>query len=174
MIAKKLKLRVGDLFSIPIGDERVGYGQIVARWSESSGHFYFAVFDGVYPADEVPDPASIVSSPLLLLALSLDALLFHGHWRVVGHRDVDESAIPWAAYIEGVSPPGTFDVVDHSGTRRRRAAQDEIERLPFRSVVAPIRVEKALRALHGEEPWDDAYDALRPVPQAMTSAALLT
>lgn len=171
---KRLKLNVGDVFSIPVGDERVGYGQIVARWSGSGGHFYFAVYDVVDPAAEVPDLESIVSSPLVFLALSMDALLVHEHWLLVGHHEIDEAAIPWPAYKEGVSPPGTFDVVDHTGTRRRRASEDEIESLPFRKVVAPIRIEKALRALHGEGLWDDAYDALRPVPEGQTAAALLT
>jgi hypothetical protein len=45
--------------------------------------------------------------------------------------------------------------------------------LSFRKVVAPIRVEKALRALRGDEPWGDAYDALRPVADDERSAALL-
>jgi hypothetical protein len=170
---KKLKLSVGDVFSVPIDADRVGYGQIVSPWGESGGHFYFAIFDWVGSADEAPDIDAIVSAPLLLLALSMDALLFHQHWRVVGHHDVDGSAIPWPAYKEGVSPPGAFDVVDFTGTRRRPATDDEVERLPFRKVVAPIRVEKALRALRGDDPWDDGYDALRPVADDATSASVL-
>lgn len=168
---KRLKLRVGDIFSVPIDDRRVGYGQIAASWGE--GHYYFAVFEGVYSVDEQPEFDAVVSAPLLLLALSLDALLFHEHWRLVGHRDVDQAAIPFPAYKEGVSPPGTFDVVDYTGTRRRRATDLEVERLPFRKVVAPIRVEKAFRALNGTEAWDEAYDALRPVDAELIAAALL-
>lgn len=169
---KRPELRVGDIFSIPIEKkERVGYGQIAASWGE--GHYYFAVFDRTYPVDEEPEIDQIVSTPVVLLALSLDALLFHKHWRVVGHRDVDEAAIPFPAYKEGVSPPGTFDVVDYTGTRRRVATDDEVDRLPFRKVVAPIRVEKALRALHGAEAWDESYDALRPVDEDLTAAAVL-
>lgn len=170
---RRPKLRAGDVFRVPIDDDRLGFGQIAASWGESGGHYYFAIFDGVYLRDETPELDAIVSAPLLLLALSMDALLFHEHWQLVGHRDFDETAIPWPAYKEGVSPPGTFDVVDHTGQRRRRATDDEAERLPFRKVVAPIRVEKALRALHGEEPWVEAYDELRPAADGETSAALL-
>ncbi len=72
-----------------------------------------------------------------------------------------------------MSPPGTFHVVDYTGMRRRRATDVEVERLPFRTVVAPIRVEKALRALNGTEAWDEAYDELRPVDDELTAAALL-
>jgi hypothetical protein len=70
-------------------------------------------------------------------------------------------------------PPGAFDVVDYAGERRRRATDDEAESLPFRTIVAPIRLEKALRALHDLEPWDDVYDELRPVDDDQTSAARL-
>lgn len=170
---RRLKLREGDVFSIPVDDEaRVGYGQIVASWGE--GHFYFAVFDGVYPADREIDLERHVAGPLLLLALSLDALLFHGHWQVVGHVEVDEERIPWPAYKEGVLPPGAFEVVDARDRRRRMASAEEVERLPFRKVVAPIRVEKALRALIGNEPWDNDYETLRPVDDDLTSSALLS
>ncbi len=173
MSGKRSKFEVGDVFSIPVDDERVGYGQILAPWGDSGGHFYLGVFDGALPRDEEPDLDATVAAPLALLALSMDSLLVHGHWQVVGRREVDPSAIPWPAYKEGVSPPGTFDVVDYTGERRRRATEDEIESLPFRTVVAPIRLEKALRALEGMEPWDDVYDALRPVDEDRTSAALL-
>src|SRR4051812_1353020 len=173
MNPKRLKLRVGDVFSIPLDGDHVGYGQIVATWGESGGQFYFAVFVGVFPRDDAPDLDAVLDEPLVLLASSMDALLVHGHWRVVGHAVVDDDRIPWPAYKEGVSPPGVFEVVDASGQRRRLASDEEAGRLPFRTVVAPIRVEKALRALHDTEPWVGAYDALRPVDEELTSAALL-
>lgn len=96
----------------------------------------------------------------------------HGHWQVVGHCKVRTEEVPWPAYKEGVSPPGTYDVVDHTGRRRRRATLQEAERLPFRTVVAPILLEKALRALHGAEPWDEIYDGMRLVESDRTAAAL--
>jgi hypothetical protein len=34
--------------------------------------------------------------------------------------------------------------------------------LPNRKVVAPVRLEKALRAKHGLEPWQEAYTDLAP------------
>ena len=173
MSRKRSRFQVGDIFTIPIDEDRVGYGQIVAPFRESGGHFYLAVFDGAYRRDADPDLEAVVGEPLVLLALSMDALLVHGHWQVVGRREVDPNEIPFPAYKEGVSPPGTFNVVDYTGERRRRASDEETESLPFRSVVAPIRLEKALRALHGIEPWDDVYDALRPVNDDQTSAALL-
>jgi hypothetical protein len=170
---KQVDLQVGDVFTLPIDDERVGYGQIMAPWGGSGGQFYFGIFDRVYPRHDSLDLDAVVVEPLVLLALSLDALLLRGHWGVVGRRQVDSGDVPWPAYKEAVSPPGTFDVVDYTGQRRRRATEGEAERLPFRTVVAPIRVEKALRALNELEPWDDVYAELRPPPDDETSAVLL-
>lgn len=170
-MARRKRLQVGEVFTIPLDDERVGYGQIVS--AQGQGHYYFAVFEGAYPREQTPDLDAVLEGGLALLALSLDALLYHDHWQIVAERPVN-SAMPWPAYKEGVSPPGTFEVVDHTGERRRKATQAEAEMLPFRAVVAPIRVEKALRALHGLEDWDDAYDELRPIPASRTVDALLS
>jgi hypothetical protein len=172
MARKWRKFEVGDVFSIPLADDRVAYGQIVASYGQSGGHFYFAIFGGLFPRKAEPDIDAVVAAPVVLLALSMDALLQHGHWKVVRNVDVGESRFRWPAYKEGVYPPGTYEVVDHTDTRRRPANPAEVERLPYRTIVAPIGVEKALRALHGEEPWEDEYDELRPVPGDATSTAL--
>jgi hypothetical protein len=156
---------------VPVDDDRVGYGQIVHQWAP--GNFYFALFDEVYPRDASVDLDEVLTKPLALLALAMDALLYHGHWAVVGHREVKAGRLPWPAYKEGVSPPGAFDVVDYTGRRRRRANEDEAERLPFRQVVAPIRVQKAFQALHGIGEWNESYDRLRPVLDELTSARML-
>lgn len=171
-MARGKRLHVGDVFTIPLDDERVGYGQIVR--AQGQGHYYFAVFEGAYPRKEEPGLDAVLEGELALLALSLDALLYHDHWQIVGKREVNSAMVRWPAYKEGVSPPGTFEVVDYTGERRRKATEAEAEELPFRAVVAPIRVEKALRALHGLEDWNDAYDELRPIPESQTSDALLS
>jgi hypothetical protein len=173
MSRARVNPRVGDVFTIPYDDDRVAYGQIVDRYGTSGGHYYFAVYDGIYPRDDAPDLDEVVARPLVLLGLSTDALLQHGHWQVAGHRDVDHGAIPWPAYREGVSPPGTFDVVDHSGQRRRRASEAEAEALPFRSKLTPFVLEKAFQALHGIGDWHASFDKLLPVAEEMTSDRLL-
>ena len=155
------RIRVGDVFSLPIDESRVGYGQVVSRWGDSGGHYYFLIFGGAHEVSESPDIDQIVREPPALLALSLDALLVHDHWKVVDHREVVDAAIPWPTYKEGAAPAGAFDVVDHAGQIRRRATTKEIADLPFRKVVAPIRLEKALKSLHGIGPWLDDYGELR-------------
>ncbi|MEJ7786718.1 MAG: hypothetical protein WKF96_18100 [Solirubrobacteraceae bacterium] len=131
------------------------------------------IYDHYALHDEDADLDEVLTRPVALLAISTDALLEHGHWRVVGHRQVDEDRLPWPAYKEGVSPPGTFDVVDHTGRRRRRANEVEAERLPFRSMPTPFVLEKAFAALHGIGDWQEAYGRLLPAPDELTSAKLM-
>ena len=169
-MARRRRLRVGDVFTIPLDDKRVGYGQIVHDYGQ--GHYYFAIFEEAFERDDEPDLRTVLEGRLALLPLSLDALLYHHHWHVVGHQDVHPERLPWPAYKEGVSP-GVYEVVDYTGKRRREAGAGEADELPFRAVVAPVRVEKALRAIHGLEDWNDAYEELRPAPEDRTSSALL-
>ena len=158
------------MFSIPIGDVRIGVGQVVAVYGNSA--YYFAVFDWSASADDAVDVDAGLSSRLLFLALSMDAKLHAGHWQVVSNREVSPS-IPLPAYKVAIGGPTDMFVEDYSGQRRRRATKSEAEILPFRKVVAPVRLEKALRAKHGMEPWQEAYTDLAPDAE-LTSARLFS
>lgn len=155
----RLKLKIGDVFSLPIDDERVGFGQIVATYGKDA--YYFAIFDSVAAAGTSIDLDKALNERIVFLALSLDAKLAVGHWSVVGNRPV-RPGTPLPAFKEAVGGPERIDVVDYSGQRRRPAQGAEADLLPNRKVVAPVRLEKALRAKHGLEPWIEAYSDLAP------------
>jgi hypothetical protein len=121
--------------------------------------YYFAIFAGAHPADATPDAALITREEVALLAPSLDALLHHGVWPIVGHAQ--PTAVVWPTYKEMVSPPDRFEAVDYTGAERRPATPREASELPFRKVVAPIRVQNALQALYGVRDWDASFDSLR-------------
>lgn len=168
-LPKKVRVNVGDVFVVPIDSERFGLGQVVGKYLSEA--YFFALFARAYAADAPPPDieAAVREDEVVLLALSLDAKLAAGHWKVIGHVEVDPARLPLPAYKEGVLPTGTFDVVDYSGKLRRRATRDEAEALPLRKVVAPVRLEKALRAVHGVEPWVNAYEDLRVPPEIARS-----
>jgi Immunity protein 26 len=150
------KLEIGDIFRLPVDAHRVGYGQIVGRYGRHA--YYFAIFEQPHDVNEDVDAASLVDGKIALLALSLDALLSHGEWEVVGHAD--PPAVRWPTYKEATAPD-IFEAVDHTGQHRRPISKDEASSLPNRRVVAPIRVQNAFRSLHGAGPWHEAYDQLR-------------
>jgi hypothetical protein len=162
-----MRLRLGDVFTVPVDEARVGLGQVVAEYAHP-GYFFFAVFEPVFSPDALPELGEVVTQPVALLALSMDAKVVAGHWVVVGNVPVAPD-VPLPAYKETVGIPDRVFVVDHSGTRRRPARAGEAEWLPNRSVVAPVRLEKALRAKHGLMPWTDAYAALEPTRVGTTA-----
>jgi hypothetical protein len=153
------RLKTGDVFVVPLGDGRAGVGQVVGSYGKDA--YFFAIFDAAFPADEVERRANeVVREPVLFVALSMDAKIHAGHWTVVGSSPVPEH-VPLPAYKEAVGSPTQFDVVDYAGSRRRPATQVEAATLPNRKVVAPVRLEKALRASKGLEPWLEIFDELR-------------
>jgi hypothetical protein len=162
----RLKLKLGDVFTLPVDDSRCGVGQIVATYGKDA--YYFAIFDVTVPAGDSFDVGEAMGHRVLFLALSLDAKLSAGHWRIVGNAPVPDG-LPLPAFKEVVGGPGHVDVVDFSGERRRPADSSEVELLPNRKVVAPVRLEKALRAKHGLEPWIEAYTDLAPNENATTA-----
>nr|WP_255355568.1 Imm26 family immunity protein [Agromyces sp. Soil535] len=159
--------KLGDVFVVPLDDGKFGVGQVVGTYGKES--YFFAIFDVVIPLEHANRQAvEAVDRPVLFLALSMDAKLYAGHWRVVGQEPVPPE-VPLPAYKEAVGSPPNFEVVDYSGTRRRPATAAEAHTLPNRKVVAPVRVEKALRAHLGLEPWLDAFNELRPEGRATTA-----
>ena len=161
----RLKLKTGDVFAVPIDEARVGVGQIVATYGKDA--YYFAIFDVTPPDSASIDLEQAPQQRVVFLALSLDAKLAAGHWSVLGHRPVRDG-MPLPAFKEAVGSPDRIDVVDYSGGRRRAAQAAEAKLLPNRKVVAPVRLEKALRAKHGLEPWNEAYSDLAPNETATT------
>jgi len=163
------RLKVGDVFTVPVGDGRAAIGQIVGVYGKRA--YYFAIYAAVFPLEESESRVErALQGRLLFMALSMDAKIYVGDWIVLGSAPVDE-AIPLPAYKEAVGWPIRYDVVDYSGKRRRKATKAEAASLPNRTVVAPVRLEIALRADLGLEPWVEELDELR-ADRVITSAAM--
>lgn len=162
---KRNRPGVGDIFTIPLADGDVAVGQVVARYLAA---YYLAVFGTRVSGGGEFDLDWISKQDLAFVVLTLDAKFVNGDWCVVGSGPV--ASVPLPAYKEMVRP-GEWDVVDYSGELRRPATAGEARALPNRTVVAPVRLEKAIRARHGLEPWLDHYAELEP-PVALTTAKL--
>jgi hypothetical protein len=156
--ARRVQLRVGDLFLVPIDEARVALGQAAALYGQHA--YFFAVFELVMHTENVAVDLAL-ASPVSFMALSFDAKVAAGDWPIIGNRAVDP-AWPLPAYKEIVSVLGRVEIVDHSGTRRRPARGTEAEWVPNRTIVAPIRIERAVRARQGLGPWREEYERLRP------------
>jgi hypothetical protein len=162
----RFELRVGDVFSVPIDDTRVGVGQVVATEEDDAAQ-YLAIFDAVAPNPDLIDIDQALQERLIFLALSYDGKLYNGHWAIVGNRPVAER-IPLPAWREANLSKGEVDVVDYSGRHRRPASEAEADLLRDRHYYAPAILERALRAKHGLEPWQQRYSDMAPDEVATT------
>ncbi len=153
----EVKAKVGDIFQIPLDSSRVGYGQVLAQPEKNV--LFICLFSTKTERGIQPDLLSIIRSEILLAGNTFDAKIWHGHWPVVGNIMPDLENIALPNYKEG--PPGQAFVENLNLTRKRAATKQEEDVLLFRSYVAPVRYEKALKALAGVGEWRSEYDELR-------------
>jgi hypothetical protein len=157
--------KVGDLFAIPIDVGLWGIGQVVESFMNS---YYLAIYEGVETdIDDGVDLEAAIRRPLVFLALALDAKIYVGDWPIVGHTAVPKG-IPFPAFKVSMGAPENVQVIDYLDRRRRKATPAESALLPDMSFVAPVRIEKALKAKYGLLPWNAAYAALEPSPATTT------
>jgi hypothetical protein len=153
---------VGDIFQIPIDENRVGFGQIVARKLGPNPDlvivFDFADSPSVeYSPDELKQ---IVEKPILLVANTFDVLIKNGSWKKIGNLESQLARVPLPCYKSGSGHFGRVAVESYDGKKRRIASREEIASLDNRNSVGPIRLEKALKAKYGLIPWTSSFDKI--------------
>ncbi len=144
---------------MPFGEGRHGHGQILDAYGTSGGHFYLGVFGRAHDGDD-PPIETLLDDQFALFALSMDALLFHGHWPVIGRGANQGGRLRWPEY-KVATAPGRYAVEDASGRTTRPATSRDLAVLPYRKVVSPIVVQHAFEALHGAREWHADYNHLR-------------
>ncbi|MCM3613321.1 ribonuclease E inhibitor RraB [Microbacterium enclense] len=160
MSSARKRPQLGDVFLIPVDETRAAVGQVVGIYRELS--YYFAVFEDLVPIDAAAAAAHRASTTdITLLALSFDALLRNGDWRKVSVATV-RADVPFPASKVSIGRPDHVVIEDHLGRLIRPVTVEEASRYPYRSTVAPIRVQKAARGINGFIPWDDEWDHMVP------------
>lgn len=150
--SKPVAVREGDVFEISAPDGKLGFGQVIV----SGKILYVVFFEDLY--SEVPDLDDLIKSKLLLVGWTVDALIFHGRWKIVGNRPPDSERVPFPSYK--VLMRGKVHVHDFRGKELRLADPAELELLENKTTVAPIRYQKAFLAHHGFEKWEADYERL--------------
>lgn len=151
--------RVGEVLSIPTGDGRVAIGQLTAKTGRL---FFVTVFDRVVPEDRAEASIEVaLTSPVLLMGLSMPTRITSGHWTSLGERPVVAAEL-LPAFKETIGGDAAWHVVDWSGDRRRAATSLEVASLRLRKVVAPAWFDLGLRAHLGLTGWRDELEAIKP------------
>mgnify|MGYP001461193462 len=150
-----VKAQVGQVFAVPLDADKFAVGQVAAK--RSAGELYLLAYDDVHVGLPT-DPTCVRGKQPFIATLSLDAKIWHGHWPVIGNLTDNLIGISHPAFKVRVDGVEHIELRDGSLVRRVRA--DEANLLRFRTVVAPIRIEKAIKAHHGLGEWEPHFAEL--------------
>jgi Immunity protein 26 len=147
-------IKIGDVFLIPLDDAGFGVGQVAGNWQ---GELYLIIYEATSATQNVALD-EIMSKPPWLAALSLDAKLWNGDWPIIGNVQENLDGVPQPVFKVNQDEQVFLESRDRSISRPATAQEEQILRL--RNVVAPIRLENALKARHGIGSWNPRYDEL--------------
>jgi hypothetical protein len=149
----RLKLKAGDVFTFDVNDNQQGAGQIIIK----SDILYVAIFEPMFSKKTI-SIEEVTSSKVLFIGFTVDSLLYHGRWKLIGHKDIDKKEWLYPSYKYGQE--GKTYIEDFFRSNSYLASNKDVELFDFRSTVAPIRYQKAYSAFHGLETWDPVYEKL--------------
>jgi hypothetical protein len=151
-MGKRVRLKRGDIYRFDLDETRYGLGQVV----EPGAVFYTTVLRTPVLHDFSID--EIDTGDILLCGWTMDALLFHGRWHVVGNLPVPDDDIPKPC--SKVGNEGKPWISDFRAKLLRPATPFEWESLDYHRSHAPIRYQNAFKAHHGLIPVEPQYDAI--------------
>jgi Immunity protein 26 len=157
-MAKRFKLNEGDLFTIPLNESEFGIGQIVC-FPNTSDAFIIIVFDKKYSSSQNIDFKELVTSEILFLGYTFDAKLYYKDWNIMDNIKSN---------IADVKSPffklGTIDdarLVNYKSEELKAIDKKSFEQLSYKTEIAPIRYENALKAHFGLKEWKaEDYDKI--------------
>lgn len=153
-MGKKFKLEKGDVFAIPLTNEEYGFGQVISSYDNRSGGFMVAIFDYKNIGLQSISIDKICSKEVLFLGFTFDAKLYHKHWVLVGRYDLNIKNIQMPYFRLG-TPPNDIYIVNFKGERLYEINEDVFCQLSYKSEIAPVRYENALKAYYGLQEWKE-------------------
>lgn len=166
---RRANLRIGAVVRVPISPEHFGLALAVARIEPLL--WYLAAYPGAFGNGTEPDLTEATRGTPIALTLTMDVLIRHGDWDVMGDAPVDYSTVLLPAYKTTVAPD-RFVVCDYQGNVKRPATPTEIAELPYRVDSAPVSLEELMAHHHDGTPLNSDHEALAPVPWERSSQAL--
>jgi len=159
-MAKRFKLNKGDVFTIPLNEKEVGFGQVVSEYDKKSGGFLIAVFSFRANSIENIMVDDICRSEIVFLGFTFDAKLYHGHWVIIGNyiENIPDIEKP---YFKLGTPPDEIYLINMENERLAKISEATFEELDYKTEIAPIYYEEALKSHFGLLEWNsEEYDGL--------------
>jgi len=149
----KIRVKVGDVFLIPIDETTWVIGQLVRK---KQSELYVAIFADRYSSTDV-EPRSIIGKKPLFLVLTLDAKLYHGMWPIIGNVQENRNNIPEPAFKVGIWGSGTH-IISRDETICRLATREELEVLKPHCVTTGQGIEDMIRSYSGMNDYQFDFD----------------
>ena len=147
--------KAGDFFAIPLSPDFWGCGVVAL---ERKKELYLVIFEETFESLDGLNKVNIEELTPFFSSSSLDAKIWNDHWPVIG-KGLNVSALEQPIYK--VEEGGRLIAESFDGKRRFLIGEHEAANIPYRKVVAPVRLENALKAHHGLINWNPIYDELR-------------
>jgi hypothetical protein len=149
--AKRMRAKIGDVFTIPISsDERV-YGQVVGQ---AEVQFLVVVFQSNSASVE-----EAMRSGIDLAGIVFDAKFRNGDWPIVANLPPVRIKAPW--FVLGHEGLENLRIENFDGSATRMVRPAEATRHHHRHLSDPMVLQLAAQALHGQCEWKDGLDFLR-------------
>ncbi|MGY5048785.1 hypothetical protein ACWDE0_24695 [Streptomyces sp. 900105755] len=146
----------GDVFSIPVTDEKKSIAQVVEKLR---GNVLLAVFSELLDVDDSRDVESFELGQPIFLLETMDLRIKDGIWSALGNREVSRNIVP-PKYKVWVEPPGEYRIQDIRGNVGVAISAQRASEMKLQKSFSPAVVEAALRGFHGFGPWRPAFDEL--------------
>lgn len=146
-MAKRIRLKEGDVFYFSDEEKRCGVGQIIVKEINE----YIIVYDKIIPEDDVANVKIDTLSPLLA-GWTTDARIYSGDWKIIGNSAYRP---PYEFPLFKVKRNNVYCVVDPFRHKIRDATEKDIKNLNHPFSRSPIGYENAFWGFHGKREWRD-------------------
>ncbi|BFO67000.1 Imm26 family immunity protein [Chryseobacterium sp. KCF3-3] len=157
-MAKRFKLNEGDIFAIPLGNNEFGIGQII-NFPKTSDAFIVIIFDRKIDDLEKYADLKIEDLKIIFLGYTFDAKLYYKDWLIIGNYMDNITSIHLPFFKLGTSDDARL--VDYKSKVLKHIDESQFNKLTYKSEIAPIRFENALKAHFGLQEWiPEDYDKI--------------
>ncbi|WDH97756.1 Imm26 family immunity protein [Paenibacillus urinalis] len=148
---RKKKVNIGDVFVIPIKENRYGYGQVVLF-----GSFFkiFIAFDFITD-EKITDIKEILSKDIIILIRSNLVFIEDGYWTILGNAELPvDLALPEYYIREGLDDS---ELVTAEEDYVRIATEEDLKKYSINATYTPGVLEDILNAIVDGEDWKEEY-----------------
>lgn len=153
MKTKKHRTKAGDIFKIPIDQNRNSFGQVITN---RNGVLRIVTFKTAYNIADKPKVENILADKIILLTDTMDALIYYGNWEIYDN-EIPIKNLPMPNFKYGLD---VVYITNYDHSAKRIATKQESDNLDFKFSFSPINIQNAMQAFFGLKEWDKRFDKL--------------